>query len=71
MRLVSNKLVGVGTSTMFIVMQMKACFDCDQGLYTTTLPKKGLSFKRRREDVPDLTYLTMPKKGKKIIVKKR
>ena len=28
MRMVSNKLVGVGTSTMFIVMQMKACFDC-------------------------------------------
>ena len=43
----------------------------DQGPYTTTLPKKGLPFKRRREDVPGLTYSTAIKKGKKIIVKKR
>ena len=43
----------------------------DQGSYTTTLPKKGLPFKRRREDVPGNTYSTATKKGKKIIVKKR
>ena len=42
----------------------------DQGPYTTTLPKKGLTFKRRREDVPGNTYSTATKKGKKIIVKK-
>ena len=39
--------------------------------YTTTLPKKGLPFKRRSEDVPDLTYATATRKGKnKTIVKK-
>ena len=43
----------------------------DQGPYTTNLPKKGLPFKRIREDIPSLTYSTATKKGKKIIVKKR
>ena len=44
----------------------------NQTPYTTTLPKKGLPFKRSSEDVPDLTYATATKKGKKTtIVKKR
>ena len=42
-----------------------------QARYTTTLPKKGLPFKRKSEDVPGLNYSTATKKGKKKIVSKR
>ena len=39
----------------------------NQAKYTTTLPKKGLPFKRRSDDVPGLNYSTATKKGKKIM----
>ena len=39
--------------------------------YTTTLPKKGIPFKRKSEDVLSLNYSTATKKGKKKIVRKR
>ena len=41
-----------------------------QARYTTTLPKKGLPFRRKSEDVPGLNYSTATKKGKKKIVRK-
>ena len=45
----------------------------NQTPYTTTAPKKGvLPYKRSSEDVPDLTYATATKRGKKkMAVKKR
>jgi hypothetical protein len=39
----------------------------DQAKYTTTLPKRGLPFRRRTPDVPGLNYSTTTKKGKKIV----
>ena len=42
-----------------------------QDTYTTTLPKKGLPFKRKSGGVPGLNYSTTTKKGKKKIVRKR
>src|ERR1041385_3710545 len=42
-----------------------------QDTYTTTLPKKGLPFKRKSEGVLGLNYSTTTKKGKNKIVRKR
>ena len=42
-----------------------------QDTYTTTLPKKGLPFKRKSEGFSGLNYSTTIKKGKKKIVRKR
>ena len=42
-----------------------------QATYTTTLPKKGLPFKRKIEGVPGLNYSTTTKKGKEKIMRKR
>jgi hypothetical protein len=39
----------------------------DRAKYTTTLPNRGLPFKRRTPDVPGLNYSTAIKKGKKIV----
>ena len=38
----------------------------NEAKYTTTLPKKGVPFKRRSDDVPGLNYSTATKNDKKI-----
>src|SRR4051812_8097103 len=42
-----------------------------QDTYTTTLPKKGLPFKKKSEGVPGLNYSNTTKKSQKKIVRKR